>query len=131
MNLSKDEIRDLKKFGINIEDCKPCVEAKGKELLYVIFISHGNKIKHDSGYPFIRMFGVTSNNEVYDLGWHDHFLSYYPINIDSLGKNIFRLMTWCNKEFKFKVSEAFLPCSTIEFGDMDYTNWNPKERVIR
>lgn len=85
----------------------------------LIVISHGNKELHDSGYPFIKIFGVVEKNKMIFLGWHDHWISYVPTNTDSLGKNIFHVMPWISGKKKWKVTENFMSFSTFQIGDYD------------
>lgn len=117
MNLTKTELRDLEKHGYTITDKKP----NGIIVDYIIVVSHGNKELHESGYPFIKIFGAV-DKELVSLGWHDHYTGYVPTNTDSLGKNIFRVMPWVDKR-PWKVSEHFLSISSFtigEYGDNDY-----------
>ena len=111
--LSKTEIRDLEKYGYKI------VEKDPSNLLirWIIVICHGIKELHDSGYPFIKIFGVIDNNELVSLGWHDHYVSSVSTNTDSLGKNIFRIMPW-GKKIKWKVCDNFTSYSTFQIGDL-------------
>jgi len=60
------------------------------------FVSDERRL-HDSGYPFIRIFGEIENNRLIDLGWHDHFITKCQTNTDSYGKNIFHIMPWSSK----------------------------------
>jgi len=97
----------------------------------VICIVADTRKKHDSGYPFIRCF-AENEKKLYDLGWHDHFCQSPKVmsgynkkigdcvqwNIDALGKNIFRVMSWGNngrKVFHLSGSRPLF-CSTL---DMD------------
>jgi hypothetical protein len=112
--MNKQEIKDLKKYNYNPNNI---IEPNGQILSGLIIMSNGNKELHDSGFPFIRIYGIITNGLV-DLGWHDHYLCYEPVNIDSLGKNIFHLMLWYNRRKKLKVRDNFVPCSTFEIGDM-------------
>jgi hypothetical protein len=113
-NMDIQEIRDIKKHGYNPNNI---IEPSGQILNGLIIISNGNKELHDSGYPFIKIYGIIKEGLV-DLGGHDHYVCYEPVNIDSFGKNIFHLMLWCNKSKKLKVSDNFMSCSTFEIGDM-------------
>ena len=117
--LSKTEIRDLEKYGYKI------VEKDPSNLLIrcIIVICHGIKELHDSGYPFIKIFGVIDNNELVSLGWHDHYVSSVSTNTDSLGKNIFRIMPW-DRKIKWKVCDDFTSYSTFQIG-----NLIPRENV--
>lgn len=110
--MNQQEIKDIKKHGYNPDNV---VEPNEQILSSLIIMSNGSKELHDSGYPFIRIFGIIPDGLV-DLGWHDHYLCYVPVNIDSLGKNIFHLMLWGNRDKKLKVSKHFTSCSTFEIG---------------
>jgi len=118
--MNKQEIKDLKKHGYNPEKI---IEPKGQILNGLIIMSNGSKELHDSGYPFIRIYGVVEDGLV-ELGWHDHYICAVPVNIDSLGKNIFHLFLWCAKEKKLKVKDNFISCSSFEIGDMYDTDDN-------
>ena len=115
--LTKQEIRDLTKHGYELSDKSP----KGLVVKGLIVISHGNKDLHDSGYPFIKIFGIMDDNKLVSLGWHDHWISYVPTNTDSLGKNIFHIMPWYQK-LKWKVRDDFIPFSTFQIGDYEMHN---------
>jgi hypothetical protein len=67
----------------------------GKEIFIdaLVYFVSDTRIKHDSGYPFIRIFGI-SGTKIYNLGSHDHFISEIPMNTDSIAKNIFRTWKW-------------------------------------
>jgi hypothetical protein len=112
--MNKQEIKDLKKHNINPDNI---VKPNGQVFDGLIILSNGSKDLHDSGYPFIRIFGIIADGLV-DLGWHDHYLCYVPINIDSYGKNIFHLMLWRERKKKLKVKDDFCSYSTFEIGDM-------------
>jgi len=111
--MNKQEIKNLKDYKYNPDNI---VEPNEQVLNGLIIMSNGTKELHDNGYPFIRIFGIIADGLV-DLGWHDNYVCYEPVNIDSLGKNIFHLMLWCNRSKKLKVPKDFLPCSTFEIGD--------------
>jgi len=112
--MNKQEIRDLKKYNFHP---KNIVKPNGQILSGLIVMSDGNKELHDSGYPFIRIYGIIENGLV-DLGWHDHYICNIPVNIDSLGKNIFRIFLWRGRGKKLKVKDNFFSCSTFQVGDM-------------
>jgi hypothetical protein len=114
MELNKQEIEDLKEHGYELSDKSP----NGLIVSGLIVISHGNKELHDSGYPYIKIFGIIGK-ELVSLGWHDHWISYVPTNTDSFGKNIFHIMPWCEKR-KWKVNKNFISLSTFQIGE--YTN---------
>jgi hypothetical protein len=71
----------------------------------VIVIVNNPRHRHNSGYPFIRAFAITNSNmhargriffDMHDIGWHDHFMLKAKVNVDALGKNIFRIMPYMN-----------------------------------
>lgn len=110
--LNKQEERDLKKRGYKLSKKKP----NGLVVRSLIVMSHGNRELHDSGYPFIKIFGVIEGNKLVFLGWHDHWISYVPTNTDSFGKNIFHIMPWLTKK-QWKVKHNFMSLSTFQIGD--------------
>jgi len=117
MEFTKEEIKNLekyykKKFEFSSE--KP----NGKDIDHLVVISHGNREKHDSGYPFIKIIGIGKDEKFYDLGWHDHFCSYVGLNVDSLGKNVFRIMKWCGKK-RWRVAEHFISVSSFMIGNTE------------
>ncbi len=91
MKLTKDEIRDLQAYGYdtNIKETLP-----GQEFSSILLISGGRRPLHDSGYPFIIVLGIFDKS-LYNMGDnHDHIwltAQEGTINMDCLGKNIFRL----------------------------------------
>lgn len=98
--LTKKEIRDLTYYGYHANNIK--IPESGQEIDSLILISKGRKSLHDSGYPFILVLGADNRNHtLYDLGsCHDNVWftsvgsvekSDNNVNIDSLGKNIFRM----------------------------------------
>lgn len=116
MKLNKQVMRDLKNYKYNT---KTIESPKGQVINHLIIISLGNKEKHDSGYPYIRVFGCTSavGGKLIELGcWHDHICYYVPVNIDSIGKNIFRVMPWCQKK-EWKIKDRFISCSSLSVGN--------------
>lgn len=110
--MNKQEIKDLKKHGLNPDNI---VKPEGQIVSGLIVLSNGNKEIHDSGYPFIRIFGVIKDGLV-DLGWHDHWIANVPTNTDSYGKNIFHIFSWENRDKKWKVDDNFFSCSTFQIG---------------
>ena len=108
LGITKFEKEYLEKEGYTFVDDKP----DGQEVSGVLMIVHNPKDRHDSGYPFIRAFGVTKGNRLVDMGWHDHYVCYLPTNTDTLHKNIFRVFGWCNKE-QFRIRNSFMSCSTL------------------
>lgn len=123
MELTKREIRDIKAYDDTFDPAKiqSYEEARGKEIRDILVVSLGRRGMHDSGYPFLLMLGrgyVQSSKPsitYYDLGWHDHFICNISVNIDSYGKNIFRVFPW-GKFREWRVSPHFLPVSTFEIG---------------
>jgi hypothetical protein len=116
-DFTKQEIKSLEKYGVEIKELISGDKARGKKIDSLIIMSNGNKTLHDSGYPLIRIIGIGENKNYYNLGWHDHYLSYIPINVDSFGKNIFHIMPWADREKGWFVSESFISCSTFEIGE--------------
>lgn len=112
--LNKNEERDIKANGYSLSSKKP----NGLTVQFLVVISNGNKAVHDSGYPYIKIFGAVSDKELVFLGWHDHFASNVPTNVDSWGKNIFRVMPW-HREKKWVVAENFFSCSSFQIGRFD------------
>ena len=113
MHLTKRELRDLTKNGYYLSDRKP----NGLIVNHVIVVSHGNRELHDSGYPFIKIFGAVGK-ELVNLGWHDHYMNNIPTNVDSLGKNIFRIMPRLSRK-KWRVPKDFIPVSAFQIGDYE------------
>lgn len=109
--LNKQEVKDLAKHGYRLSEMNP----NGLIVSGLIVVSNGNKELHDSGFPYIKIFGIFGS-ELVSLGWHDHWISNVPTNTDSFGKNIFHIFPWCNKK-KWKVDENFILCSTFQIGD--------------
>ena len=101
LKLTKQELRDLKQHGYELTKLE---KPNEQDIHHLIVISNGNKELHDSGYPYIKIIGVVREkfdesikqfrNKYVNLGWHDHFLLLTHANVDSLGKNIFRVMCW-------------------------------------
>jgi len=112
--MNKQEIKDLKKHGY---DPKKLIEPNGQILNGLIIMSNGSKELHDSGYPYIRVYGIAKDGLV-DLGWHDHYVCNVPVNIDSFGKNIFHLFLWSSGDRVLKVIDNFSCCSSLLIGDM-------------
>jgi len=126
MELTKKEVKSIQAYDgdFGIDKIHSCTEARGQEIADIIVFSLGRRSMHDSGYPFLRMIGrqYTRGGDIlevkyFDLGWHDHFICYIRVNIDSFGKNLFRIMPWAGKT-SFKVSPHFLSCSTFQVGCM-------------
>lgn len=126
MELSKDEIKAVE---TDVKLTKLIAPA-GQTVRYLIIVSHGRKTMHDSGYPYIKIIGVAEEGGLVDLGWHDHFICEEPVNIDSLGKNVFRIMPWGNGKKPFKVSAPFISCSTFEIGTGKYITSEESENYI-
>jgi len=108
--INKNEIKILQKWGYQNynEDIK---FSRNKKLKEFIFIVSDCRYKHDSGYPFIRVLGVIKGTKnLFNLGWHDHIdLRQGNLNVDSLGKNVFRL--FCHETLK--VCDYFWSCSSL------------------
>jgi len=123
MELTKKEIRDIQAYddSFNPDNIRGTREARGEEISDIIVVSLGRRGMHDSGYPFLRMIGrqyeqgVNPSVKYFDLGWHDHFICNIPVNIDSYGKNIFRIFPW-GRVRHWQVSPHFLSVSTFEIG---------------
>ena len=122
IKLNKQEIRDIEKAGYDLNEL---LRPEGQAVHPLILISNGRRQLHDSGYPFIRVFGVDEETgKLVDLGWHDHLYIYVnPANIDSLGKNIFQIMRPSSSVFK--VSEGFRSVSTLEVGNIHCPREDP------
>ena len=124
MELTKREIRDIRAYDDSFDPDKiqSCEEARGQKISDIIVVSLGRKGMHDSGYPFLRMIGrqyeqgVKPKVKYFDLGWHDHYICNVPVNVDSYGKNVFRVAPWMNRGEGWKVSPHFISCSTFEIG---------------
>lgn len=127
MKLTKKELKDLKKYGCDITILE---KANGVIINSLIVLSNGLRNLHDSGFPLIKIIGVTKGKHYVDLGYHDHFLCYVPVNVDSFGKNIFHLMPWVNNKKEWKVCDTFISCSTFSIGDIYYDD-NGKYVVLR
>lgn len=115
MELTKLEIKNLKEYCKDF-DINNIENGKGKEIDSILIISHGNRQKHDSGYPFIKCIGWNhKDKKYYNLGYHDHIMYNCRINIDSFGKNIFHVMNYDEKK-KWVISEIFISCSSLMVG---------------
>jgi len=110
--LNKQELKDLAKHGYKLSNKNP----SGSVVSGLIVVSNGNKELHDSGYPFIKIFGIVGK-ELVSLGWHDHWISYVPTNTDSFGKNIFHIFPWMNLNKIWKIRDNFMSFSTFQIGD--------------
>jgi hypothetical protein len=108
--MDKQEYELIKKKGYEIisTESKERTEIK----LLLVFVSDTRKL-HDSGYPFIRIFGEIDKNKLIDLGWHDHYIINCSVNIDSLGKNLFRIMPWLRTTI-FWINKNPIWCSSFE-----------------
>jgi hypothetical protein len=123
MELNLDEIRDIRAYDndFNPENVQSTDKSKGQAINDILIISNGRGELHDSGYPFIKVLGrqykqgVISPIKYFHLGWHDHCLCNIPVNIDSYGKNIFRIMPHFSYK-NFVVSPHFISVSTFEVG---------------
>lgn len=134
MEFTKNEIKSINEYEqgeFNPENLASPEESRGREVKYIIVVSHGRKDMHDSGYPFIKILGRTEHSFL-NLGWHDHFLSYVPTNTDSLGKNVFRVMPWNEGDKAWVVSDIFCSLSTFSIGESPYyPNKDPKRIILR
>ena len=127
----KKSINEYERGEFNPENLKTPEESRGQEVQYLIVVSHGRKDMHDSGHPFIKIIGRTKEGFL-NLGWHDHFLSYVSTNVDSLGKNVFRIMPWDARDKPWTVSDGFLSSSTFQIGCPDYySDYDPKRTILR
>jgi len=122
IRLTKEEKRDLKYYGYNPEDILE--PPSNQEIDSLILISRGRKTLHDSGYPFILVLGSnTKTHQLYDLG-DNHDAIWFPddysnsskqsehnVNVDSLGKNIFRI--WRRGKLNIKFGKASSYGSTL------------------
>ena len=101
---NRKEIEYLKKKRykiISIEDLKrnhpKAIFGNGIVILSaIILIVDSGEEKHDSGYPFIKVFGAVEGYKklLIDLGqYHDHIMLDVKrmLNIDALGPNIIRI----------------------------------------
>lgn len=107
----------IRKWGYVFSENLP----DGLEVNGVILVAHDERKKHDSGYPFIRVFGILPDNYLVDLGWHDHFLIECTVNLDMLGKNVTRIHRWNGKPL-WKVVKNFIPTSSLRIkasGEID------------
>ena len=135
MELTKNELKSIQAYdgGFDINQIHSIEEARGQEIQDIIVFSLGRKSMHDSGYPFLRMIGrqytqgIKPDIKYFDLGWHDHFLCNIRVNIDSYGKNLFRVMPWAGGK-SFQVSPHFISCSTFEIGCM-YPDIQPENTL--
>lgn len=111
--ITKEEIQILSK---HYNDYKLAI-TKLTELTHIIAIVHNPSRLHDSGYPYIRVFGANGKN-LYEMGWHDHILfgglsdGSIAVNSDALHKNIFRFMKWERTE-KWFIDANPLFCSSL------------------
>jgi len=123
MKLNKTEKNILKQYY----DVEQIIEPKGQVINHLVVMSCGRKQMHDSGYPFIRILGVLKgSNTLINLGYHDHILIEEMVNIDSLGKNIFRIMPWMHKDFKLE--DWFISVSSFIIGS--YLRENKSEYIM-
>ena len=132
MKLTLDEIRDIRSYDNNFNPDNVMLTNKslGQVINDILIVSNGRGELHDSGYPFIRVIGrqYTSPQITYfDLGWHDHCLCNIPVNIDSYGKNIFRILPHFSYK-NFVVSPHFISVSTFEVG-CTYANILPRNSL--
>lgn len=103
----------LKRLGYSWPPQRP---VGGKEIQTLIVISLGRAKLHDSGYPYIQVYGADIGGVLYDLGRHDHiWLRPRWANMDSLGANVFRI--WFDRPMRVGTTHFV---STLEVYD-DYT----------
>ena len=107
----KKEHQILKKWKLEVTDKKPSKRTKIQSLY--VFVSDTRRL-HDSGYPFIRIFGEIENRKLIDLGWHDHYIIEFPVNIDAYGKNVFHIFPWGSKSDGFWIKGNNIWCSTFQ-----------------
>ena len=128
--LNKNEIKCLAKFGYKVKENSNIEDVRGLVVDGLIIISNGIKKLHESGYPFIKIFGIVGR-ELYFLGWHDNYISNIPVNTDSFGKNIFHIFPWIDKlQRKWKVSDSFISLSTFQIGENMYVVEENKNYII-
>ena len=114
MKLNREQKRLLNnKYGGKFKfiDLYPKKRTKIKSLFVVVY---DERTLHDSGYPFLRIFGEIEDKKLIDLGWHDHFLTCRSTNTDSYGKNILHIMPWYSSKGGFWISGNNIWCSTFE-----------------
>jgi len=116
MQLTKEEIKIIRRYEPKFHPYSilSSNEARGQTINYLIIVSHGCKQMHDSGYPFITVIGCGSGSTYYDLGQHDVIHCESRCNIDSYGKNVFRLLS---KYKPWKVDKCFISVSSFSIGD--------------
>ena len=135
MELTKNELKSIRAYDNNFDINKihSTEDARGQEIQDIIVFSLGRKSMHDSGYPYFRMIGrqytqgVKSGIKYFDLGCHDHFLCNIKVNIDSYGKNLFRVMPWMGGK-SFQVSPHCISCGTFSIGNI-YPNIGPNNTL--
>lgn len=109
----KKEYEILKKWGLEVIDKKPSERTKIKSLY--VFVSDTRTL-HDSGYPFIRIFGEIEDKKLIDLGWHDHYVIEFPVNIDAVGRNVFHIFPWVKESAGFWISGNNIWVSSFNIG---------------
>jgi hypothetical protein len=118
MKLTKQEIKSIQKYYPAFDLKKIKEVTQEVPIGSFIMISNGNKELHDSGYPLIKIIGI-SGKEFYNLGEnHDHVICNQSVNIDSFGKNIFQIMPWGNRKDKWVTAPFW--CSTFELTETGY-----------
>lgn len=113
--ITKKETEILKKWRYTFHTGP--VLGEEIELDHLIVIVHNPSRKHDSGYPFLRIFGATKENILYDMGWHDHYLTDVGTNTDALNKNIWRVMPWNSTGLRWKMTNNGHWGATIQLYD--------------
>jgi hypothetical protein len=108
MNAKEQDI--LIKKGYEFIDMKITKKTNINSLF--IFVSDTRRL-HDSGYPYIRIFGEIDNKKLIDLGWHDHYIIECGVNIDAYAKNLFHVMPWNYPNNIFFINQNHIWCSTF------------------
>lgn len=97
------ELMYLEKQGYKIVQLESLRETTDKiDVKTMFYFVSDTRKKHESGFPFIRIFGELENKELVDLGWHDHWYTNIPVNIDAYTKNLFHIMSWAGIKFYLK-----------------------------
>lgn len=132
MKLTKGEIKSINEYEqgkFKLDELRETKYARGKEMSWIIVISHGRRELHDSGYPFIKIIGHGVDGCYYNLGRHDHFICRVEANVDAYGKNVFRVCPW-GKRKPWVVDEGFWSHSTFEIGHPEYHSKHSETKVI-
>jgi len=87
--ITKKEYEDIIKFGYEFLN-RPA--EPNDELLHgILVITHNPSHKHDSGFCYIRTFGILEGGKLVDMGWHDVVDIRVPSRVDSIAKNVTRI----------------------------------------